>query len=584
MAGFVAIVGEDGGGPVLDEEIAALVRNYQHLRGSGTVTTQSAGTWARAATVEDELPVTLDRDGDSWCLSVGSMYAPGSRCSAPPAALDGQFAAVRYAAERGELEVITDPFGMQDLYIASRGARTYVSTSALALARHLSAEPDPLGMKLFLRAGVQFGPVTHWRGVERVEPATSVSFGSGTRPRHHRYWMPEVDDRVSGLSLRATIDRCVEAGVGLLADRLPAKGLISADITGGFDSRMVTTLLDRAKVPFETLTVAEEPADERFARVVAETAGWPFRAQTLPAGWQLDGARLAQALGWADGRLDVLTLAEVLWRQEDRGARSRHVLTGGGGENFGPSPWMQELWRAGRSRSVNYDNLMNMRVFLPLDVSVLVSDPRADAEPYVREVLGRRADPYQGALNTTQLDVIHAYREVGHFGAYRSAGEAYVRAELPCYFRDFWTVAFSANHRWRNGHRLHRGIIERLHPAVASVETQRGGPAELVTPRNAVRFAPYYGRLGRTALRKLRGRNTQSQRPSSKTMDVYTSAVDGLHDSGALRHPEMLSGAFYDRARLDRLVASARAGSVDGRTLLGRIATVELALRSAQRA
>lgn len=583
MAGFVAIVCENGTEPVRHDEITALADTYQDLRGFGRVRLESAGTWAMAAAIDGELPVTVDREGGSWCLSAGSMYAPASRCAVPADTLDGQFAAIRFAADRGELEVLTDPFGMHDLYVASRGPRLYVSTSALVLARHLSAEPDPLGMKLFLRAGVQFGPVTHWLGVERLEPATAFCLRPGARGRR-RYWTPEVDEGVRALDLRATVDRCLEAGVGLLGQRLPEKGLISADITGGFDSRMVTALLDRARVPFETLTVAEEPTDARFARAVAETARWPFRAQPLPRDWSFESGRLAQALAWGDGRLDVLTLAEVLWRQEDRSARTRNVLTGGGGENFGPSPWMQELWRAGRSRSVNYDNLMNMRVFLPLDVSVFASDPRAVAETYVREVLGRRTEAYGGELNTTQLDVIHAYREVGHFGAYRSAGEAYVRAELPCYFRDFWTVAFSSNHRWRNGHRLHRGIIERLHPAVASVGTERGGPAELVSPRNAARFVPYYLRLGRTAVRKVRGRSTHGQRPPARSVDAYATVAGDLYERGVLRHSEMVSGALYERAALDALVSSARAGGQEGRTLVGRITTVELALREASRA
>ncbi len=345
---------------------------------------------------------------------------------------------------------------------------------------------------------------------------------------------------------------------------------------------MVTTLLHSAQVPFETLTVAEEPTDERFARVVAQTAGWPFRAQALPDGWRFTDERLARAVGWADGRLDALTLAEVLWRQEDRAVRTRSVVTGGGGENFGPSPWMQEFLRAGRTRTVNYENLLNMRVFLPLDVSALASDPRAVAEPYVRDVLQRRADSYRGRLNTIQLDVIHAYREVGHFGAYRSAGESYVRAELPCYYRKFWTVAFSADHRWRNGHRLHRGIIERLHPAVASVETQRGGPAELVTVRNAARFLPYYGRLARTGLRKLGGRSTHVQATASTAAQAYAAAIGELDASGTLRRGDMLSGSLYRADRFERLVASARSGDMSGRTLLGRIATVELALRAAE--
>ncbi len=581
MAGFVAVIADAGSDPVSEDEITVLARRYQALRGSGGVRLEAAGRFARVATIESHVPVELDRDTGSWCATVGSMYAPGRPVSARLETLDGQFATIRYLAAQDSLEVITDPFGMQDLYVASSGGRTYISTSALVLARHLSAAPDPLGTKLFLRTGVQFGPVTHWEGVERVEPATALRFEAGRRLADHRYWTPTIDPAVRAMGLRETVDHCVEIGRSRFEQRLKTKGLISADITGGFDSRMVTALLDSVGAPFETLTVAEEPTDARSARMVAESAGWDYREQAMPSDWRLTPARLTTALGWADGRLDVFNLAEVLWRQHDRSGTSRRVLTGGGGENFGPSPWMQELWRAGRTKEVNFDNLMNMRVFLPLDVSPLAEDPRSTAEPYVREVLQARAQQYGDELNTTKLDVIHAYREVGHFGAYRSAGEAEVRAELPCYYRDFWTAAVSSNYRWRNGHRLHRGIIERLNPAVAAVETQRGGPAELVTARNAVRFVPYYVRLGRTAIRKLRGRSNTSKGSRTAATSVHQDAVRELRRSGVLDPRQMASGGLYDRDRLERLIAAGEAGTLGSWTLLGRVATVELAQRAA---
>jgi hypothetical protein len=583
MGGFAAIVAHDeGASSVSNDEIAALAEDYGALRGAEDIDLFAVGEWARVVAFHGSSPVGITRHGESWSVVVGDMNCAGA--STPLRDLDGQFAAVRHNYGAASLEVITDPFGMQDVYVAKRGTRTYVSTSALVLARHLRAEPDPLGIKLFLRAGVQFGPVTHWNGIERVEPATALHFRVGSPMREEVYWSPSVDERVRAMSLAETVDHCIEVGTGLFERRLRDRGLVSADLTGGFDSRLVTALLDRAGVSFATMTVAEAPVDARLAAAVADAGDWPFAAQALPRDWTIDQATLHRAAAWGDARLEVLDLSEVLWRQKDRSAISRLVVTGGGGENFGPSPWMQELWRAGRSQVVNFDNLMNMRLFLPLDVSVLRVDPRADAEEYAREVLSHRAVPYSQELNTTQLDVIHAYREVGHFGAYRSAGEAEVTAQLPCYFRDFWTAAFSARHRWRNGHRLHRGIIERLHPKVAAVETERGGPAAPGRLGNAARFLPYYARLARTATRKLRGRATSDGGARALTPAPYVDAVRILARSGVLAPDKMLSGSLYDPVRLENMVRMGENGTLPGWTLLGRIATVELAMRSVAKA
>lgn len=583
MSGFVAIVAHAPKARVADDELTALVADYQRLRGPGTVRTEAVGDWARVAAIDGGAPLGADRREESWCLAVGEMHATsgtGSGSFAPLSDLDGQFAAIRFVGGSDRLEVITDPFGMQDVYVATRGSSTYVSTSALVLASHLDSAPELLGMELFLRAGVQFGPLTHWRGVERVAPATVLNFRSGRAVGRTVYWTPEVDERMRAMSLRDTIDRCAEIGIDVLRSRMESGDPISADLTGGFDSRMVTALLDRAGVPFQAMTVAEEPVDARLAQAVAQVAGWTCVAQAMPVGWEITEASAARALGWGDGRLEILNLTEVLWRQEDRSPFSRRVVTGGGGENFGPSPWMQELWRAGRSTTVNYDNLMNMRVFLPLDVSVLREDPRRNAEAYAREVLARRAAPLRSELNTTQLDVIHAYREVGHFGAYRSAGEAHVSAQLPCYYRDFWSAAFSANHKWRNGHRLHRGIIERLHPAVAAVETQRGGPAALLHWNNAARFVPYHAGLARTAVRKLRRRpgGSSGMRPSAAA--AYRDAVRRLHSDGLLVPGSMRSASLFDGPALTRAVEQAERGFTQDAAMIGRIVTLELALRA----
>ena len=61
---------------------------------------------------------------------------------------------------------------MHAIYVAERSGRTYVSTSALALARHLRAAPSLLGIAGFLRSGYQFGAATAWTGVSRLEPGT----------------------------------------------------------------------------------------------------------------------------------------------------------------------------------------------------------------------------------------------------------------------------------------------------------------------------------------------------------------------------------------------------------------------------
>jgi len=62
------------------------------------------------------------------------------------------------------------------MYTAERGTRTYVSDSALVLAKHLRARPSRLGQLTFLRAGYHFGAMTSWEGIARLDPGACISF------------------------------------------------------------------------------------------------------------------------------------------------------------------------------------------------------------------------------------------------------------------------------------------------------------------------------------------------------------------------------------------------------------------------
>jgi hypothetical protein len=582
VAGLVGVLSHDARTPVPVDELQRLARSYADVRGDGRVHLAGVGEWARCAKIDGHVAGPIARDGDAWCAFTGALHADQSPARAPLSDVDGQFAAVRGDAAAGRAEVLNDQFGMQALYVAEHEGRSYVSTSATALARHLGAAPDPLGAALFLRTGRQFGPVTHWKGVRRLDPATLLTFARAGRTET-TYWHPHIDQRVRRMSLRQTAEHCAGTLVAALKRRLGAEPCMLADLTGGFDSRMITAALARAGQRFTVQTAADaETVDMLLARQVAEAGGLAWRRERLPDGWWPDPDALRTAAGWSDGMLEVLQLSTVLWRQRERGEMCRMVVTGGGGEHFGPQPWMQEFLRAGRSRRVNMDNLMSMRALTGKSPDVLRADPSAAVEAYMRAGLMRHARTLAGELNTSQLDAMYIYRTTGHFGAYRSASEAYVRTEIPAYYTDVFTAGFSAHHRFRNRHRLHRAIIACLHPVMGAVETERGGPAQLMRPHNAHRFAAYYWRLGRTAVRKIR-RLPSPPDEEGIAEAGYRRAIGELRATGVLDPDGMRSGSLYDRDALTALLDRAQAPGHAPWSMVGRIITLELALRATER-
>lgn len=580
MASLAAVISDDPRVAVPPEELTKLLDALRDLRGRGPVRRMAAGGWAEAALIDGDVPGDSGATEDGWHLVVGTPAMSVPLWQARLSDLDGAFAVVRHQVRADAVEVLTDPFGVQAFYCARRAGLVYVSTSATALARHLAAAPDPVGNALFVRTGVQYGPVTHWAGVERIEPGTVMRFGHGGT-RVTTYWQPTVDESVSRLSLAATVDRLVDAGLEAVGPLLH-EPCVAADLTGGFDTRLVSAFLLARGVKFSTHTSGEEDdLDVQLARQVAAAAGVPWRREAIPAGWTLDPALLAAAVAWGDGTLDALQLGEVLHRQAERSQTCGLVVAGVGGEHLSPFPWLQEFLRAGRTKTIDWDALVRMRLLLPVDLSMFRTDPSPVAEQYGREVLGRRASQYAAELNTTKHDALYAYRIPSHSGAYRSAGEGRIRVQAPCHTKRFFTVGFSANYRYRNGSRLHRGVIERLSPTIAALPTQRGGPATLTRSGNLLTFAPYYTRLVRSAVRKVRGISGKGHLLSPAAAEGYRAAVARLREDGRLTASTMRTGDLYDPLRLDALVSESASPSFSGWSMLGRILTLELALTAA---
>ncbi|MEA2294925.1 MAG: hypothetical protein QOE86_2564 [Solirubrobacteraceae bacterium] len=524
--------------------------------------------------------------GDLWAMHVGRVYGRGGPVRAEARDLDGQFALIRGDRE-GRVEVLSDPLAMQALYVAATPERLYVSTSALALARHLRRPLDPLGARSFLRTGTLFGELTAFDGVRRVDPATILRVGPGGLERS-TYWSPALDPAVRRLSLESTVKHCLEALVETGRERLGGREGLWADLTGGFDSRLLCLALSAGDVAFSTTTRGSSDApDVRIAREIAELRRWDWTHHPPLDG---QGAAVAELLmpaaAWGNGALDALQLTEVLWMQRENGRRGRSLVSGGGGEHLRHYASSHELLRLGRTTKFNLERFVDLRLVGPEDTSVFAQDPTAEVRDDALRRLRERAAPFSGEVNTFQLDVLYAYKSMGHFGAYCSAGQAYLEPELPFYWRPVLTAALSARDRYRTQRILTRHMIAALDPRVAALPTERGGPAEPWRVGNVHRFAPYYARLGRNvALRTVRRRlNPGASNPGSASRVVPTRVALAAHlrDRGVLTPATMRTAAFYRPQALDRLVDAALRPGFGGWSQLGRIATLELVARATE--
>ena len=561
VPGFVAIVSADGAAEPTREEIDRFAAAYEAICGSGS---RRAYRAPLARVVELGAPEAAPANG-SWAVTAGVAHGD-----------EGQFARISYDEESQSVSLTNDPFGMFPLFRASRGAMHYFSTSVLALARHLGAAPDPLGLHVFLRTGYHFGTRTSWAGVERLDPAQRCVF-TRDRLRVERYWRPEADEAVASLGLEEAASHCTEACLDTFRRLYGQQPEAWADLTGGYDSRLLTLALLRAGVRFRSNTIgADWMEDVRLAKQVAQAADLPWTRFPPPSepAQELDHL-FPLALAAGHGHLDVVELARVLATHEAKRAHSSTLLTGGGGEHFQYYAWQTEFTRAGRSTQVDVDAWVRMRMLGPaLDTSVFAGFPQKEVEADLGDRSLAWIAPYRDEINTRQLDLLYAYKMMGHFGAYTGAASSVLRAELPFYTRPVFGAAFSTSHRHRNGHRLMGRMIEGLEPRASAVTTTRGGPAQPLRLTNLHRFAPYYARLGSKAVQKATGVQLYRPRgerrlPASPAWRLAALRVLADRDPRSFR-----SQALYKQDELERLLAG-----LDG-ALFGRVLTVEAALRA----
>jgi asparagine synthase (glutamine-hydrolysing) len=522
-----------------------------------------------------------ESDGDAgWALSLGCVHGSERIRDAALGSLDGQFAAVTHDALSATTRIVADPLGMQRYYVGEQGSRLYASTSALAIARVVGAEPDTLGVTTFLTTGGQFGRRTIWEGVERLEPGTVLEVAGGQK-RESVYWSPAVDDEIVHESLGGLTARNSDALVDSLRDHLSGAEALLADLTGGFDSRLLTLSLRRAGVPIvSTTTGSEHQADVVIAGEIARRLGlaWRWNQPASPPKGEQALSALDQAVAWADGHLNALEALPVLANHARNGGDFGRLINGGGGEHLRYYAWAQEFPRAGHTRSVDYTRWINYRVMSPIDSGLFREDPvpavRHDIEERMRPVAARYADH----PNTVQLDAMYAYKSTGHFGAWMSLARRDLDVELPYYWKPVFATAFSSSYRYRNHNRLIRHMIARLDPGVARMPTERGGPAEPWRPSNLHRFAPFYTRQLRNLVPRVTHRLAGRALFAHRDLPGGSGIMGALIEQGALDPRGMRSAPLYDRARLGELLARQAGPEASPSALLGRVLTIERAL------
>ena len=223
------------------------------------------------AHLEQSLPQLLARAAE----------ADGERAARLLATLDGAFAAVHWDAAAGALTVVTDFLGFQPLYVAETQGMVILATDLATIARSgaVALTPDPAAWGAYFAFGHLIGDLSYFAEVRRAPAGSVLRFDRDGRRSSDRHWhwpAPEPGLRLADVDTGEIVETLLQSVRAYGAYGHTGVLLLS----GGFDSRLLLHLLQRADVRARALIVRQTDqngdADGRFAVRTARAANVPF--------------------------------------------------------------------------------------------------------------------------------------------------------------------------------------------------------------------------------------------------------------------------------------------------------------------
>lgn len=454
-----------------------------------------------------------DRFAIGW---KGHLYLPGEAAGAASVAelaallrreplaatahrLAGVFGLLVHDRAHGGWQVAVDNAGLYKIFHDREGAGT--SFLELLRARRAGrARLDAGAIVEYLAHGLVLGPRTFVAGIGKLQADEILELpADGSAPRLHAKLLP--DALPSGT---ATV---LERFAGL-ARSLEGRKL-SADATGGFDTRLMICLLERQGLPLE-LAISGRPgtADTEIARALAELLHRPFHLCEHDLG-DLD-AQLVATFRAGDGLTDLRRFHRNRQNALARLGRGIEALAhGGGGELFRDHSVIQDFPFYGRSR-VDWSRYYELRMApAALPPGCLGPAGRELLAELKRATIARFAE-LRAPTNNESYDRAYFHLRSPefygqHFSNYINMG---LDVAAPFLDRDTALAAIRLSPWRRSFHLWHRRLITEHCPALAALPTADGFSASSEPRRMLGDVAAYAAMQLRRVAKKVSQRVT----------------------------------------------------------------------------
>ncbi|MDO9695443.1 MAG: asparagine synthase-related protein [Candidatus Latescibacteria bacterium] len=503
--------------------------------------------------------------------------------------LTGQFSTIICDARHNRLVAGTSRCGYAPLHVCRNNDSYALATllGPVASCGIVKTEPDQDAISLFLTYGQYFGQSTPVRGVEVLDAATSMDISfDGSKSQRKTYWnFGQIHEMPSDIGLDQRVDSVCEALLAATPRIVKRGDNIVSGLSGGYDSRLVTTLTAQEIPDIQAWTFGgKNSTDLATAREVCRTLNinhlaYPLEPEVIP--------EYASNFSATTNGAMTINLAVGLKRCQDLRERANLVLNGVagdailGGSMLGPSyknmkGWME--YRLGRGPRAAHPllehNKNNSDIALYIETKYghrnMLADHLYPRAPLLRDmILGDLDQNYAEVPNNWRTEQWIFHNRVRRWTIMGALSDrSFFADDSHFYDQEVFERSISIPMKWRRGHHAYVKVFKKLIPEVCNIKIGNTGLLP-TAPRWRLTMAQLAKKLSSNKCAP----TTAANFDDALRMQLKEYYGDLIHSSSVMNR------TFWDGRKLQQLFEAHQRNQINCGNELGLVIAAELFLR-----
>lgn len=498
--------------------------------------------------------------------------------------LDNHFTLLIHNNEKNETEVFSDAAGLQHTFFIKKKDMIVFSSSIVLCSMFSDFSLDYLAINEFLTTGNVYDGKIIFSDIEKIKNGTVLKVGNGEIIKNECYC--ELLDPLSVNTLKG--EEAIKSTISTL-DRVinrlkTVHDNISADITGGFDSRLLLAFLLRNSIQADYhVSGCDGDIDVIIAKEISRK--FSLKLHHVITSNSNDYANLIEHKDYlvfvTNGMMSLEPyFKSFLSHKYAIGSKTIHC-TGSGGEIFReywsefefPFVGMRKKLRSNFMAWKHFDNGTINRIILNYPLNI-------DLKQHFKNIIDKHSSKYINVLNVPKIDYLYVILRMQYWGgAFRSAN-----SHIQPFFTAFLTKAFISNafnvhFSEKLRHKLIRRLMYTLNDTLSSIKTESGAPYQPLTFNNIGNYLRYYRNNIFSKTKKLLNK-FHLNKAKENFIKNKISYGDFIPNENI---ENLIITDFFDKSKIKNLKCSSLSDIPLNQIHLWRLITLELVLKQSKK-